>query len=140
TLTSVGGVAQSGTPVITDLTPDFVITRAGTDTIDKVQVRVLTNAGVQVWSSGLVDVTNGTTATITYSGTTLARGTTYKWTALYQKSTGPTGSEATPLPFRINALPTIPSGLFPFQNHTFKTTDDIIFRANFSDADVSVWG
>jgi hypothetical protein len=141
TLTTVGGVAQSGTPWITDFTPDFVITRAGSDTIDQMRVRVLNSSGsVQIWDSGMTDVANGTTGTLTYSGPTLVGGTTYSWTASYQKSTGPTGVEATPQPFRLNGAPTIPGTTFPSNSYTFSTGESLLFSAVFSDPDTSVMG
>ena len=141
TLTSVGGVAQSGTPWITDSTPDFVIARAGSDTIDQMRVRVFNSAGtVVIWDSGMVDITNGTSGTLTYSGSSLVPGTTYQWTASYKKSTGPTGQEATLAPFRLNGAPSIPSSLFPSNSYTFSTGDAIEFKATFSDPDTSVMG
>lgn len=141
TLTSVGGVAQSGTPIVTDSTPDFVITRAGSDTIDKARIIVYNQAGTStVWDSGMTDVANATTATITYAGSALVPGTTYQWAAQYQKTTGPTGSVTASAPFHLNAPPSIATSMFPSNGHTYATTDDQTFQAYFSDVDTASFG
>jgi hypothetical protein len=141
TLTSIAGEAQVDTPWIIDATPTFVVTRGGSDTIDKVEVRVLNEANtVQIWASGLVDVANAITGSITYSGPALVPGTSYLWTARIQDAVGPISAEATKVPFRLNAPPSIPVEVFPPANHVYRSTDEKLFRAKFSDKDMTVMG
>jgi hypothetical protein len=136
TLTSVAGDAAN--PAwITDATPDFIITRGGTDTIDKVRIRVFDSSNVAIWDSGLVDVANATTGTVTYAGPALVPGYTYIWDANYQSTVGPVGPYAASKQFRLNGPPYIPSELIPSNAYVYRDTETKTFGALFSDPDVS---
>jgi hypothetical protein len=138
--TSSAGVAVHHTPTanqwITDATPDFLITRSGSDTIDQMQVRVYNASQVLLWDSGMIDVTNGTSGVgpITYAGATLTGGD-YYWDARYKSAAGPTGPYSGLQKFRLNRAPTIPTNLFPTPNYVFADTLLPTFRATFQDPD-----
>ncbi len=138
-LTSVAG--DTGTmPWITDTTPDFVITRSGSDTIDKAQVRVWdANGTTLLWDSGLVDVANATTATVTYAGSSLPRWLIYSWDARYQSTAGPTGPYAAKKQFKFNGISNVPTFLYPPSAHVFNTVETVAFQAFFSDSDVEIF-
>jgi hypothetical protein len=136
TLTSVAG--DSSNPAwITDDTPDFIIARGGADTIDKARIRVFDSSAVLVWDSGLIDVANATTATVTYAGSTLVPGSTYIWDANYQAASGPEGPYSTSKQFRLNGPPQVPSGLFPSPAYVYTSTETKTFTAVFADPDTS---
>jgi hypothetical protein len=140
TLTSVAGDSTT-MPWITDLTPDFIITRGSTDTIDLAQVRVWNdNGSTLIWDSGLLDVANSTTATVTYAGPTIQRDLVYSWDARYQSTVGATGPYAARKQFKVNSLPAPPTLLFPPPGHVFTNSETKTFEALFSDADVSLFG
>ncbi len=135
-LTSVGGTSYPTHPWITDTTPDFVITRGASDTIDKAQVRIWNSTGTTLlWDSGMLDVTNATTATIT-SGVTLNPGR-YLWDARYTAATAAIGGYATRASFTVNSPPDIPTNMSPEPASIVVDTDRPLFAATFSDADVS---
>lgn len=136
TLTSVGGVSYPTHPWTTDTTPDFVITRGASDTIDLAQVRVYNATGTTlIWDSGMVNVANATTATITYAGTTLTGGR-YTWDARYTAATsGAVGGYATKASFTINSAPNIPINLSPAPDTIVADTLLPAFYATFSDPD-----
>lgn len=138
-LTSVDGITTD--PAwITDTTPDFIITRGGSDTIDSARVRVYNSTGsTLIWDSGMLDVANATTATITYAGPTLTRNQIYSWDAQYTNTDGKSGDFATKQQFKVNSLPAVPSSLFPPPAYVYATTEDKIFRASFSDADTALF-
>jgi hypothetical protein len=151
TLTSVAGTSYPTYPWTTDATPDFVITRAGTETIYKAQYRVWNAAHtVMIWDSTMQGSYGGsTTATLTYSGPTLTPGTTYTWDAAYTRTslTGPSGPFSTPAEFRLNGLPNTPTSLVPTPGYVY--ADTVIqagayylptFSAEFSDPDVATLG
>jgi hypothetical protein len=144
TLTSVNGVSGSPAWVVETepLDPNFLITRGGSDTIDFAQVRLWDQNGtVLIWDSGLVNVTNATTAEVEYSGSaTLSRDLYYAWDARYQSTTGPTGPYSTKSLFKMNSLPAPPTLLFPPPGHVFSDSDTKTFEAYFSDADVGPFG
>lgn len=126
---------------ITDDTPDFTITRAGSDTIDQMRVRVYAadNATI-LWDSTMTNVTNATTGTLTYSGPTLTGGY-YWWEAQYQKTTnGPIGNWATRQRFRLNFPPSVPTDLLPEQGAVLNESLLPEFKARFNDQDITAVG
>ena len=128
---------------ITDSTPTFAITRNTTaaDTIDKMQYRIWNAAGsTLIYDSTMTDVTNSTSASLTYAGSLLVPGTTYKWDARYQNTVGPTSPWATQKSFRLNGPPTAPEGLFPPSGYVFLDTETKTFRADFDDPDEGTFG
>lgn len=127
---------------ITSTSPTFTITRGGSDTIDKIQVRVWTNAltPILIWDSGVVDVTNASTGSTTFTGTPALAPGDYLWDARYQKTTGPFGNYAAKQLFHVNAPPDIPSDLFPTPSYVFADTLLPTFQAVFSDDDVETLG
>src|SRR5436853_2362817 len=126
---------------ITDSTPDFTITRAGTDTIDQMQVRVYASNGTTlIWDSTMTNVANATTGTITYAGTALTGGY-YWWEARYQKTTnGPIGNWASKKRFRLNSVPSVPTELKPDQGEVLVESLLPVFEARFNDDDIAVVG
>jgi hypothetical protein len=138
--TQSSGVAVLNSPTvdewITDSTPDFLIDRSGSDTVDQMQVRVYNASQVLIWDSGMTNVTNGTTGVgpITYAGPTLTGGD-YYWDARYISAAGPTGPYSGLRKFRLNRAPTVPSNLFPTSNYIFADTLLPTFSATFQDPD-----
>ena len=141
-LDSVAG--DSGNPAwITDSTPTFAITRNTTaaDTIDKMQYRIWNSNGTTlIYDSGMTDVTNSSSASLTYAGSLLIPGTTYSWDARYQNTIGPISPYASKKQFRLNGLPTAPDGRFPPSGYVYTDTETKTFRANFDDPDENTFG
>lgn len=125
----------------TTVTPSLAIARAGSDTIDQMQVRLYNATGsVLIWDSGMTNVADGTTASLTYSGDALTPGTTYSWQSAYKKTTGPTGAFSSLASFRVNGAPSIPTQLSPIPGYAFPDTLLPVFGATFSDPDTVVMG
>jgi hypothetical protein len=144
--TNAAGVAVLISPTqdnsywITAFTPSFSVGRSGSDVIDLLQVEVYNASGTAlIWNSGWVNVTDDTTASVTYSGSPLNGGTVYSWRARYQNTIGPTGPWSALGAFRVNAAPDIPTNLKPAPG-TVQTSLFPTFEASFSDADVASMG
>lgn len=141
--------AASGTPTltspingawITDSTPDFQGTSAGSESITAVRIIVYNSTGTSViWDSGFLSQTAATTFSKTYAGPALVGGTTYTWTAQYRVS-GVDGPLATHQSFRLNGGPNIPTSLFPTPGHTYPDTVLPLFKATFDDPDRLSYG
>ncbi len=88
-------LSESPTSDIKTLTPHFNITHSDPDVLETgtgYHIIVETSAGVSVWDSGDVSVSDFTTTSIVYGGTALSWQTAYRWRARTKDSNGAWGA------------------------------------------------
>ena len=145
TLVSVAGSPYDPAWIITT-TPLFVIEKNPGDPglIDELQIRIHSAKGAGIiCDSGLVDVDAGfqSSAYIAFTGQLLVPGNDYLWDARYRSTdtNGPLSPFSAKNMFRVNAPPSIPTGLFPNQSYAFNNETDQVFQAEFSDPEVATY-
>lgn len=126
---------------LTSVATNFTGTAAAGESITSYQVAIWNTAGTTImYDSGFVSQTAASTFSRSIDLSALASGVTYKWSARYTKSTGPTGPWAGFRNFRLNGAPSIPTSLYPTPGHAFPDTLYPTFRAEFVDPDETTEG
>ena len=128
---------KSITPRLTDLTPDLTIGHSISFRNHEIQVMTGAGSGTTMWNLVFgVDYANTTSKVVTYAGTALSNGSQYYWRARIELNDG-TISEWSPWQtFKMNGVPTAPSGLTPTGGVVLPTLLPS-FEANFEDPDLS---
>ena len=122
---------------ITSLTPTLQGSTSGGELASQYQILLYEFNGTLKWDSGLLAQANSTTFSKVYNGPALTGGNDYYWQARYVKSTGPIGSYSAVSAFHVNAVPSIPTQLFPTPGYTLNNSLFPTFEAYFNDLDKS---
>ena len=121
---------------ITTLTPTLSGNTGGGENATAYQIIVYEADGSTVhWDSGMVSQASATSFSRVYDGTALVGGRDYIWKARYTSSAGPVGPYSATSSFHVNAIPSIPTRLYPTPGLVFGDTLFPTFEAYFNDED-----